>query len=194
MRYIANILTNGRFENKELFNVVKQIDDIDNKLPTLVIGWECVKKFFGNANTMDWRIKDNIYWTFGTRERRDRNERDVAKFTLMVTNEYSSSVKYSFINIFRLSKDDKIKLVNKIKTTKHGTFYFYNDVVYLNLDIDNVIGISLKDIDYCGCDRKKLLSIIYRNRNLNQITNEMVPISIRKTFISTVYVIPTLFF
>lgn len=194
MRFIANILTNGRFENSELFNVVKEIGDINNDLPTLVIGWEAVKKFFGETNTMDWRIKDNIYWTFGAREKRDRNERDIARFTNLTTNEYTSSIKYSFVNIFRLTKDDKIRLVNKIKTSQHGTFYFHNDVVYLNLDKDKVIGISLKDIDYCGCDRKKLLSIIYRNKNLNQITNDMVSISVRKTFISRVYVIPTLFF
>ena len=169
MVFLANILTQTKFEGPEFLNIAKTKEELIEELPTLVIGWEFAKSQYTNINTINWKINDKTYWTFGNREKRDRNEHDVNKFIETIVLEYTKHVKYQFLNIFLLSDEEKRSLVNKIKMSKHGTFYISDNVVYLNLEKDYVIGISLNDIDYSGCDRKKILAIIYRNKNITNI-------------------------
>lgn len=194
MVFLANILTQNKIEVPEFINVVNTKDGLIDDLPTLVIGWELAKSIYVNTNTIDWKINDNIYWTFGKREKRDRNEHDINKFIELVISNYVKKIKYQFVNIFLLSESEKRSFVNEIKNSKHGVFFIFDDVIYLNLNKNEIIGISLKDIEYSGCNRKKILAIIYKNQNIKQITSDIIPIYLRKQFISMVYVIPTLFF
>ena len=58
MKYIANILTNRKFNDTELYNIVSKKEDLISDIPTLVIGWEFTKKMYPNANILDWKIND----------------------------------------------------------------------------------------------------------------------------------------
>ena len=57
MKYIANILTNGIFED-ELYNVTSKKGDLIDGIPTLVIGWEFYKKRYSNANILESKIDE----------------------------------------------------------------------------------------------------------------------------------------
>ena len=43
---------------------------INNYLPTLIVGWERVKKLYPKASILKKKIKDNLYWTFSPTEKR----------------------------------------------------------------------------------------------------------------------------
>ena len=75
MKLIANILTEGSFQNNELYNVVSNKDDLISELPTLVIGWSFTKRNYPEANIINWQINENTFWCFGKREKRNRYEK-----------------------------------------------------------------------------------------------------------------------
>lgn len=166
MKYIANILTDKTFIDNELYNVVNSKDKLIGGIPTLIIGWEYTKKLYKDASILDWSIDRDTYWTYGKREKRNRYDENIVNFRKLAMSRFIKSVKYKFFSLITISDEEKeyiIKLISKVDGTN---IYLNNDMVYV-LDIENklVIGFSLKDIDYIGKDRKKILSKIYRNKN-----------------------------
>ena len=74
--------------------------------------------------------------------------------------------------------------------------YAFSDMLYiLDRSTQKVIGLSLRDIDYMGKDRKKMFAKIYGNVNNNLITldGDVVSWEIRNALRNYNYVIPYLF-
>lgn len=171
MKFIANILTDKPFTNAELYNVVSDKNNLIDGIPTLVIGWEYTKKMFNNASILDWEIDRNTYWTYGKREKRNRYEENLERFRQMSITRFIKSVNYRYSNIL-IADDDEKKYIFSLLDNDKDVLYAYlsNDMVYLFDNIDNsVIGFSLRDIDYLGKDRKRVLSKIYYNKNVQLI-------------------------
>ena len=97
MRFIANILTDKKFINSELYNVVDNKDKLIDGIPTLVIGWGFTKKMYPNASILNWSIDNNIYWTYGKREKRSRYEENIEKFRQFAISNFIKSVKYKIL-------------------------------------------------------------------------------------------------
>ena len=140
-------------------------------IPTLVIGWEYTKKMFNNASILDWEIDRNTYWTYGKREKRNRYEENLERFRQMSITRFIKSVNYRYSNILIADDDEKKYIFSLLENDKDVLYaYLSNDMVYLFDNIDNsVIGFSLRDIDYLGKDRKRVLSKIYYNKNVQLI-------------------------
>ena len=192
--FIANILTRGVFDDDGMYNVVKDKSMINTDIPTLVIGFDFAKENYGKINTLDWTIDKNTYWTFSNREKRQRYDEDVKKFTRQVINDKIKSVEYEFKNILTMSVSDKKSFVNEINNAKHGVSYLNNDVIYLCLDKHVVYGVSLKDIEYCGCDKSKIAELIMKNKSIKILKNQEIGFKMLKAFEKNKYVIPSLFF
>ena len=79
MNYLANIYTKSKLDIEPFFNVVDDENKLIDGIPTLIIGWDSVKSLYGDINILDKKVKDNIYWTFGQRERRNVMVVDVVK-------------------------------------------------------------------------------------------------------------------
>lgn len=171
MKFIANILTDKPFTNAELYNVVSDKNNLIDGIPTLVIGWEYTKKMFNNASILDWEIDRNTYWTYGKREKRNRYEENLERFRQMSITRFIKSVNYRYSNILIADDDEKKHIFSLLDNDKDVLYaYLSNDMVYLFDNIDNsVIGFSLRDIDYLGKDRKRVLSKIYYNKNVQLI-------------------------
>ena len=99
MNYLANIYTKSKLDIEPFFNVVDDENKLIDGIPTLIIGWDSVKSLYGDINILDKKVKDNIYWTFGKRERRNVMEVDVQKFKRKAMSIVSNNVKYKFFNI-----------------------------------------------------------------------------------------------
>lgn len=171
MKFIANILTDKPFTNAELYNVVSDKNNLIDGIPTLVIGWEYTKKMFNNASILDWEIDRNTYWTYGKREKRNKYEENLERFRQMSITRFIKSVNYRYSNIL-IADDDEKKYIFSLLDNDKDVLYVYlnNDMVYLFDNIDSsVIGFSLRDIDYLGKDRKRVLSKIYYNKNVQLI-------------------------
>lgn len=194
MKYIANILTDKALKFNALYNVVNDRTKIIENIPTLIIGWEFTKKIFPNANILEWEIEKNIYWTYGNREKRNKYEENLEKFKALALKQFIKSVKYEYCNILIVEKEEKVRIFNIIN--KIGAHIYANgDMLYVYDDVENkVIGLSLRDIDYIGGDRKKIFASIYKNEKNNFITlnNEELSMDIRSALRNYNYVIPFL--
>lgn len=193
MKSIANILTDGRFENDGLYNVVKEPDELISGIPTLVIGWEKTKALFPEASIIEWKINEDTYWTWGNRERREVQERDLVRFRKLAISRFINSVKYVFLSVFTASQNTMNKFFNSLSDERRKFIYGYNDVIYIYYEgNNNIIGISLVDIEYCGMDKKDFFRPIYAGKN-NVIIKDEIPFKIKNELKNQLYVIPYLY-
>lgn len=162
MRYIGNIISKYKVESfSDFINVTDSIDNVDLSLPTLIIGWEETKSFFPEANILEHNIKDNIFWTFAPRVRRNEFERDLAAFKTTVVKYINKKVKYAYFNVFTASLTDIKKVITYIRKKKSIIFISYN-MIYL-LYGEKVIGFSFNDAEYLGISREKIMKLLKGN-------------------------------
>ena len=194
MRYIANILTDKNFKEKGLYNIVSSKKELIDGIPTLVIGWEFTKKMYNDANILDWEISRDVYWTYGNREKRNRYDENINKFKDLALLKFIKSVKYEYKNILLLTDEEKNEII-EIITGNGVNVYIHNDMLYVLKDNKNVIGLSLRDIDYIGKDRKKILSKVFRNEknHIISLTDSELSYDIKNTLYKYSYVVPYLF-
>ena len=194
MRYIANILTDKNFKEKGLYNIVSSKKELIDGIPTLVIGWEFTKKMYNNANILDWEISRDVYWTYGNREKRNRYDENINKFKDLALLRLIKSVKYEYKNILLLTDEEKNEII-EIISGEGVNVYIHNDMLYVLKDNKNVIGLSLRDVDYIGKDRKKILSKVFRNEknHIISLTDSELSYDIKNTLYKYSYVVPYLF-
>lgn len=195
MKYIANILTNKKFNDNTLYNVVDCKENLIENIPTLVIGWEYTKKMFKNANILNWEIDENTFWTYGNRERRSKYEENLENFKNLALTRLVKSIKYEFLNLLTITKEDREKLCSLV-VGGNINIHINNDIIYiLKPGTSIVIGISLRDVDYMGKDRKEFLSYFYKNKdnNIISLTDTNISYDIKNALYKHSYAIPYLF-
>ena len=171
MKYISNIITKANLELGDYINVNKTIENIDTKIPTLIIGWETTKKLFPNANILNKHISDTISWTFSNREKRQEYEPDLNKFLKLSFERLDKDVKYIYFNVLT-NKLSKIKgLIGYINSQTTKVIYVSDKNIYI-YDGKQVIGISLSDLEYYGFKRDRIIKFISKNVNNKVITND----------------------
>jgi hypothetical protein len=195
MKYIANILTDKKFTDSELYNVVNSKDKLIGDIPTLIIGWGYTKKMYPEANILDWKINDNIFWTYGKREKRNKYEENIDKFKKLSINKFIKSVKYQYYNLLTISEEEKRYIISLLCRDYKTHIYINCDMVYIFDDENNiVIGFSLRDIDYINNSRKKMFNIILRNKNNNVIDiKDTLSYDMKISLNECKYVIPYLY-
>lgn len=195
MKYIANILTDKKFTDSELYNVVSSKDKLIGDIPTLIIGWGYTKKMYPEANILNWKINDNIFWTYGKREKRNKYEENVEKFKKASINKFIKSVKYQYYNLLTISEEEKKYIISLLCRDCKTHIYINCDMVYIFDDENNiVIGFSLRDIDYINSSRKKMFNIILRNKNNNIIDiKDTLSYDMKISLNDCKYVIPYLY-
>lgn len=193
MKPIANILTDKSFTNDDIYNVVTDINEIISGIPTLIIGWEYTKSLYPDANILEWRIKDDIFWTFGRRERGQRYEDTLKKFREYVINKFINSIEYKFINII-VKNDFFSSFLDILNMCNDMQAYITNDMLYIACSAgNNVYGISLRDIEYLGYDKKIIFSILHNNQNINFVEYNDLNYDIKNALRNHTYAIPCLF-
>lgn len=195
MNYLANIYTKSKIDIEPFFNVVDDENKLIDGIPTLIIGWDSVKSLYGDINILDKKVKDNIYWTFGKRERRNVMEVDVQKFKRKAMSITCNNVKYKFFNILTAKNDKKKSFYLLLKDTRHKTIFSFNNMLYIYIDgTDTVVSISLRDVDYIGGDVKKIFSTLYNNKFVKVANdNDLKDTNAKLFFKDNIYLIPYIF-
>ena len=195
MKKIANILTDSKqteFTGNDLYNITSDKEKLIPDLPTLIIGWKKVYEITPNFRILDWKIGENMYWTFSRRERGEKYENCCRDFEKMVLNDIVKRVKYRFVNLLTINVTEKRDFLHKIKSSDSKIIYIENDIVYICFNNeDTVYGISLGDIEYEGKDKKSFLNVIFSSPNAKIVkTKDFLPFNFKISITDAPYLIP----
>jgi hypothetical protein len=157
--YVANIVTKTNLNVDKYFNIVQSIDEIIDDLPTLIIGWDIVKTINPNADFIDKKLSNNIYWTFKKTERRDIFEEDLYYFIKHSYNLLIKNIEYIFIDLILFSDSELKATFKKIKKSPKVIGYKYNNMLYLYTD-KTIYGFDLKLVKYLDLDSDKTIEKI----------------------------------
>ena len=191
MKFIGNIVTDTRIDLPKLYNIVRKKEDIIKDIPTLIIGYKKVNDLYDNFSMLDWEIEYNVYWTYGRRERGERYLDDIERFQQLCFNKMVKSIKYYLFNVLIEGVDKKKRFFEFLKNDTPKTVYINNDMAYIYSENKHVVGISLRDIEYCGGNKKKTLSILLKNKVIN--SNEVFMNNFLYDLKNIPYIIPYLY-
>jgi hypothetical protein len=155
---IANIVSDNNLNVSCDFNVVKSLDNIIQGLPTLIIGWEYIKKNYPDYDIIDRKLSENLYWTFKKTEKRDFYEEDLYKFVQNTYQNLISDVEYIFVDPILLKRKSLVKILKKIYNSNIIS-YLHDNMIYIYLD-KYIFGIDLNLLDFIDIDRQKILNKI----------------------------------
>lgn len=156
---IGNIVSKVKFDALEEFNVAGSLDDIIQGIPTLIIGWDFVKKNYPDYDIFDKQLESNLFWTFKKTEKRDTHEADVQIFINKCYNNLISNLIYVYVDVIQLTYKELRKVIKKIHSIKYITTYLTNNMLYIYGD-NFIFGIDMKLFNYIGTDTNKLISKI----------------------------------
>ena len=167
--YIGNIISNSKSLTIDLIkNInVSNFNKNEDQVPTLIIGWNNVKKFYPDVNILNKKISDNLFWTFSKREKRSEYEKDVFLFYKYVFYCVNKSIKYVYFDILTSSLSKIKSFIKLIKSDDINIAYLNNDILYF-LYKKNIIGVSLKETRYLNIDDSKIIKFL-KNNNIKII-------------------------
>lgn len=173
MKYIANILTDEPFSESELYNVVRDASDLVKNIPTLIIGWGKTKELYPDASIIEFKVTDNVYWTYGKYEKRDKYEVNVKKFQDLAFKKFVDSLTYLFYDIISKGPERFDKFIEMLLSNIQKTIYVSGDMMYIYPDYTTkVLGISLRDCDYIDeTYKKRIFSALYNNTSVKILKN-----------------------
>jgi hypothetical protein len=196
MKYIANILTDEPFNEGELYNIVRDKKELVPDIPTLIIGWESTKAEYPDASIIEWKVADNVYWTYGKYERRDKYEVNIKKFQDLSFKKFVESLKYVFYDVMLEGEDRFIKFIELLLSNVQKTVYITGDMMYIHIDYTKkVVGVSLRDCDYLGeTYKKRIFSAMYNNPSVILLkNNDAISKEIRFKTRGKAYILPYLY-
>lgn len=196
MKHIANILTSDPFSASELYNVTAERASLIPGIPTLIIGWERTKEEYPDASIIEWQVANDVYWTYGKYERREKFEEKFKKFEELAIKKFIESASYTYYDILLGGKERFESFVKFMqRTTPEKTVYVSGDMMYIYASNMEVIGVSLRDCDYMDPTFKKILfSTIYNNQSIKVLkNNNEISREIRYKFKNREYMVPYIF-
>lgn len=161
--YIGNIVTNSKLE-LDNFKICKKIDEVDDTLPTLIIGWGQTKDIFGESvSILHKKISNKILWTFSTKERKSEYETDLDEFISYCYNSFGSNIPYVYLDLLYGKRNINFKIIRKILSLKNPTTYISpNNMVYIYGE-NIIFGV---DLNIISLKEGKVDKVINKVKNL----------------------------
>ena len=146
---IANIVTSNKVDVTDDINVVKDLDDIIEGIPTLVTSYAWVSKNYDDYEIYDKKLEKNLFWTFARTERRDIFASDVESFVTLANKKLIEDIDYIFIDLIQFHPTTIKKIVKKILSIKDKIAFKHKDMVYIYGD-KLIFGVDLDLVRYMG--------------------------------------------
>lgn len=167
MLFFGYIVSDIKYKdlNEDIVKVVSSTDECDKPLPRLIVGLDNAKKY-ASENGFEFDILNHTYpngdmWTFKKTEKREMYEDDIEAFKEMIVRIQGNDITYRYIDVFKLKTSEIKRLYNLMlnNTLKRDTNYIIvdKDMVYMALENNTVIGISLAHLRYIGIDKEKVI-------------------------------------
>ena len=192
--YIGNILIKESFGEKyKIFNVVTDINNIDKRFPTLIIGWELANEYFKNLSILDWKINDMFYWTHNRNIKRNRYINDINRFKEFSIKRLIKSIDYESFNLFNFDNSRIKKMLDFFKNEEKKYVYVSKEEIYIYcFKIKKIIGISLIESDYLGISKKEILDFLKYGNSQIVYNDYNIPFEIKDKITNKRYIIPFL--
>lgn len=196
MKYIANILTQEPFTDSVLYNVVNDRKDLIPGIPTMIVGWDLAKSEYPDASIIEWNVEDDVYWTYGKYERRDKFETNTKKFQDLSFKKFLDTLEYVFYDVL-VSPPSKFEdFIASLSSETPKTVYVTGDMMFICYDgMKKVIGLSLRDCDYLDeTMKKRIFSAMYNSQSVNVLkNNEEISKELRFKARGKAYILPYLY-
>ena len=144
---VGNIVTSSKKIDFENFKICRNIDSIDKDLPTLIIGWENLKKMYGErVSILHKRMDTFTFWTFSSRERKSEYEVDLETFVNHCYNEFGEHLPYVYLDLLLGKRTINFRIIRKILSLNNPTtyisdtnmVYIYGENIIFGLDLNVV--------------------------------------------------------
>jgi hypothetical protein len=172
--YLGNIVTDEKL-NIEYYNICNDIDNIDETLPTLIIGWKKTKSIIGEGNVsiLHKKINEKLYWTFDSKERKSDMDLDLETFINVCVNKYGDNIPYVYLDILYGKRKINFKIIKKILSLKQTfTYITENDMLYIYGE-NIIFGIDLEMVEYVSNKKNKILNKINEFKNNVFVNNQI---------------------
>lgn len=188
MKHIGNIVVNNqKYKVDDCFKKCLSMSEIDNTLPTLVIGLENARKNIADFSILT-REYDNgmLWWTLSKMEKRTDYDTNIIDFYNYCITNIVSNISFKNIDIYNLKYSDIKKCLRFFNNNMEKYYYVDNGkyvFIYVRKNIDNrkiIYGLSLNTIAFFGIQKNKITSILEKNTKNKQIkTFYSIPNKIR---------------
>ncbi len=175
---IGNIVSTTKIDVSVDFNVVQSLDEIIQGLPTLIVGWDFVKKNYPDYDIIDRKLGDNLYWTFKKTEKRELHEEDIYNFKQTTYGYLIKDINYVFIDPIQHNRQLTKKILKKLKSFKNIIAYHHDNMIYLYAE-NIVFGVDLTLLEFLGYSPSKITQMVSRNTHVSLI-KENIFIEYRK--------------
>ena len=176
MKKIGNVIVSSpNYKVEDCYNKFLSLSNVDNDLPTMIIGLENAKKYIEGFSIFKKEYWNNmLWWTFSKTEKRSDYDKDMQKFYEVCINNIINNIKYHNININELTYSKIKKLIKYIKNNNKKIYYIDNNKFVFIYDIEktnNIYGISLNTCAFYGINKEKILKLIVSNSKNEQKKN-----------------------
>jgi hypothetical protein len=171
--YVGNIITNSKIENDN-FKICKDLNCIDDTLPTLIIGWDNTKKLLnGEVSILHKQIKNNLFWTFSNKERKSEYETDLDSFISFCYNSFGEHIPYVYLDLLYINKKINYRIIKKILSLeKSFTYITPTNMVYVYGE-NIIFGIDLNIVELFDGKKEKVINKITHLKNNTLIDSEI---------------------
>lgn len=133
---------------------------IDDSTPTLLVGWNSVKRHYQDSRISKKKIGKNLYWTFSSSEDPTQQKKDVEKFLVKSLKEFVPQDYRTFDCLIDGNIFNHLESILE----KENTFCYFgsNGALYV-LCKKGFTGINLKSIDYIGLSSRNFIETIVKS-------------------------------
>lgn len=183
MNSVANIITtSNKIDFGFKYNKCKSLEEIDNTLPTLIIGYNIAKDNIKNFSLLRKEYTEQkIWWTFLKTEKRVDYDKDLSNFNSVIINEIVKDIKYQLIDVINLKKEEKESIWKELLSNKNKIIYnYFNKMLFIYINENKkVYGLPLTTCRFLGNDTDKIIKKLKKNLNnyfINDFNNITVDI------------------
>jgi hypothetical protein len=146
---IANIVSATNVNVSCDFNVVKSLDETVQGLPTLIVGWDFIKKNYPDYNIINRKLNENLFWTFKKTEKRELHEEDIYNFVEQSYKNLIKDITYTFIDPILFSRKNIVKIIKAINNTNKVISYKHENMLYIYFE-RYIFGVDLTFTEFIG--------------------------------------------
>jgi hypothetical protein len=131
---VGRVISDNKIKVPENFELSDSFKEIDDSVPTLLVGWSKVKENYPKTSIRNKKIKNNVYWTFSSLEKRGIFEKDLKTFIIKSYGDLIKDIELINIDPIYNKIKDIDTLIIELDKLAEGVGYLYLDYFYIFKD------------------------------------------------------------